>query len=250
MDAKDQSFDTMCAALSPLPLAPATRSAIERLGNVVVVPRGLPAPIPRGADSYAYILEGATKLVARIDSERQQILAFHVPGDLILLPASGAHDYSLCALTDTRLIALPAARFVAALAAEPRILQELNRRAGVALYRCREKSIILGRKTAQERVASFLLTMAERIGRYDQGAWVIELPMSRRDIADSLGLTIETVSRQFGELRECGAIATSGRSIVRLTDLGALTGRAGFAHCLVGESTDLIRINEASLGGL
>ena len=97
----------------------------------------------------------------------------------------------------------------------------------LALSRSREKAISLGRKSAQERLASFLITMAERIGKNDADACVMELPMSRRDIADSLGLTIETVSRQLSELRDAGLIETSGRSRMRLLDLDRLNARAG-----------------------
>ena len=86
---------------------------------------------------------------------------------------------------------------------------------------------MLGRKTAQERLASFLVTMADRIGMQQGGQCVLDLPMSRRDIADSLGLTIETVSRQLTVLRDLALIETSGRSIVTLADIAALEDRAG-----------------------
>ncbi|MEL6782568.1 MAG: helix-turn-helix domain-containing protein, partial [Pseudomonadota bacterium] len=71
------------------------------------------------------------------------------------------------------------------------------------------------------------VTMADRLGKAEDGECVLDLPMSRRDIGDSLGLTIETISRQFGELRDLGLLETSGRSQVRLTDLARLNAHAG-----------------------
>jgi len=98
----------------------------------------------------------------------------------------------------------------------------------LSLRRCREKTIALGRKTAGERIAVFLVGMAERIGVEQDGRLVLELPMSRRDISDSLGLTIETVSRQLSKLRDDGVIETVGRSGVILNTLESLRDRAGF----------------------
>lgn len=80
----------------------------------------------------------------------------------------------------------------------------------------------MGHKSAAARIADFLVSMAERLAGCTSGACAFVLPMSRRDIGDSLGLTIETVSRQITELREAGLVATEGRSMVRLTDVAAL----------------------------
>ena len=76
--------------------------------------------------------------------------------------------------------------------------------------------------TAQERVASFLLDLTERIAAIRNGIAVLELPMSRREIADSVGLTIETVSRQLSQLREHGILQTNGRSELVILDLDQL----------------------------
>ena len=95
------------------------------------------------------------------------------------------------------------------------------------LGRSREKTITLGQKTARERVATFLVSMAERIGSPFSNGALLDLPMSRRDIGENIGLTIETVSRQMSELRNAGLVSTSGRSQVKILDLAALKQEAG-----------------------
>ena len=85
----------------------------------------------------------------------------------------------------------------------------------------------MGHKSAGARIADFLVSMAERLANCTAGACTFPLPMSRRDIGDSLGLTIETVSRQLTELREAGLLVTVGRSIVCLCDVAALARLAG-----------------------
>ncbi len=175
---------------------------------------------------FVFVGEGATKLVAHASSGREQIVAFHFQDDLVSIPARGSHAYCLCALEDCEMLVFRADRFMTLAAGQPGILDEICKRSLVALWRCREKAIQLGRKTAQERMASFLLQVAERSGSGGESSCELHLPMSRRDIADSLGLTIETVSRQLGELKTEGLIETYGRSIVKLHDLHALKARA------------------------
>jgi CRP/FNR family transcriptional regulator, anaerobic regulatory protein len=96
-----------------------------------------------------------------------------------------------------------------------------------ALHRSRTRMMQMGHKSAAARIADFLVSMAERLSGTAQGPCAFALPMSRRDIGDSLGLTIETVSRQLTELREAGLVETEGRSKVALTDVAALARIAG-----------------------
>lgn len=178
-------------------------------------------------DHFAFIDAGATKLVAHASAGREQVVAFHFEGDLVWIPARAAHHYTLNALVRTRLVVVPSAEFLALARDDAAVTAVLFDRALLALHRSREKSVSLGRKSAQERIAAFLATMATRIGTDEGTAWAVDLPMSRRDIADSLGLTIETVSRQFTELRARGLIETSGRSHVRVCNPRGLAACAG-----------------------
>lgn len=201
--------------------------SLRELAVEIVVPRGSLAPLVQTQATLVFIADGATKLVAHASHDREQIVAFHFGGDLVAIPPDTQHAYRLVALRDSKLIAFPLRQFEDRAAAEPAILRGLLDRFQTALFRCRDKALGLGRKNAQERLTSFLLGMAERIDSVEAGRIAMDLPMSRRDIADSLGLTIETISRQFSELRTAGLIETSGRSRVFLTDLAALAERAG-----------------------
>lgn len=182
-----------------------------------------------------HIVRGSVRLVAHASQQRDQVLSFHFAGDLVLVPARGAHGYTLYALCECELLAFAADPLFELARSEPGLGHALLTRTLRAFARSREKSIALGRKTAQERVAGFLVGMAQRIGVAGGQGYLLDLPMSRRDIADSLGLTIETISRQLGELRDAGLLATSGRSVIRLLDLPGLEARAG--HLAAGALT-------------
>ena len=179
-------------------------------------------------DRLVFIARGSMKLVAHASGRRDQIVAFQFAGDLVCVPARSAHAYSLVALEPCRIEAIEYETLIDRCQGDAGIMGRLLSATRISLARCREKSIGLGRKTAPERIATFLLSMAERIGRHTEDGVELDLPMSRRDIAESLGLTIETVSRQFTLLREDGLVATTGRSGVTLCDPARLAARAGF----------------------
>lgn len=208
------------------------RALVERTGGpshatTLTALRNETAKHLDGADSLLFIDRGAAKLVAHVPGGREQIVSFHFEKDLVYLPARPVNEYSLCALADCTLLSWPVNEMLAAMRREAGAACQFIERLFVSLELSREKSVLLGRKTAQERLASFLISMASRIGSRNGDRYELILPMSRRDIADSLGLTIETVSRQLTDLREMDLIATSGRSTVILLDIPRLRGRAG-----------------------
>lgn len=200
---------------------------LRKINHSIQVARGQTAALGHWADMLVYVAAGATKLIANASGGREQIVAFHFKGDLVSVPSKARHSFELRALVDTQLLVFPAAEFVAATRHAPDLRDMLLERSLVALHRCRDKAVGLGRKSAQERLVSFLISMAERLGQSDNSECIIDLPMSRRDIGDSLGLTIETISRQFGELRDAGFVVTTGRSRVSLLNLKQLEVRAG-----------------------
>lgn len=175
-----------------------------------------------------FIASGSTKLVATGSGDREQIIGFHFAGDFLRLPRQGEHSYALIALEEARVLVFEARRFNELSKGEPGILQHLLDQSATMLDRSREKSIVLGRKNACERMASFLLSMARRIGEPQADTVSLNLPMSRREIGDSLGLTIETVSRQLTLLREAKIIETHGRHEVILRKIDELQERSGW----------------------
>ena len=201
--------------------------AAATLGTELEIARGEEVALEPTRDSIIYICSGATKLIAKASRNREQIVAFHFRGDLVPIAAPDIHVYALEALRESRVVKFPAHALLEASKTDPIFMKEMLQRSLVSLYRCRDKALALGRKTAQERLASFLVAMAERIGTPSKGICDLELPMSRGDIADSLGLTIETISRQFSELRCAGLIETDGRFHVTLLDPAALAQRSG-----------------------
>jgi len=221
---------TQAASLAQFRTGVAARpvlSGCAAFGHSLHLGAGKVAPLPRGESALVHIVSGAAKLVAHAAAERNQVTAFNFAGDLVMVPGSGPHAYELHTLVPSELIVFPYKALRNAVADDPAILARLLDNCDAALGRCREKALMIGRKTASERLAGFLVMMAARIGVPHGDRILLDLPMSRRDIGDSLGLTIETISRQFSLLRQARQIATEGRSKVLLLDFHGLQERAG-----------------------
>jgi len=178
-------------------------------------------------DHFVYVAKGAAKLVAYLSASREQIVAFGFPGEIIHVPGGGQRNFSLIALEPSELLVIPANSLLAASGQDCALLRLAIEQTMLALGRSRKNAIMLGTRSARERLAGFLLDMFERGSRPDDPPETIHLPMSRNEIADSLGLTIETVSRQFSEMRNLGLIETSGRSLVTILDWEGLAHAGG-----------------------
>jgi CRP-like cAMP-binding protein len=165
------------------------------------------------------ILAGCVRTVRLMEDGRRQVGEFLMAGDLLGFDALGIFDFAAEAVTDVVLRRYPR-RMVDALAennvALTRRLRDIT---AVNLRIAQTRLMLLGRKTATERIASFLLEMVERLPGTDPN--FLELPMGRADVADHLGLTIETVCRVLAHLRREGTI-TIDRSSVRVGDTDAL----------------------------
>ncbi len=196
-------------------------------------------PDPR-EDRLVFIAEGCAKLVAPSGQNApvNQVLAFHFAGDLVSVQRQcdgvPRGNFRLIALTPCEVVIFPADRFLDIAQGDPAVLRSVLTRSLQALHRSRTRMMQMGHKSAGARIADFLVSMAERLTGCTAGACAFALPMSRRDIGDSLGLTIETVSRQLTELREAGLVATEGRSKVCLPDVAALARLAGRRASLAG----------------
>ncbi len=221
-------FDRFSAALLPAETPDATILRFRSIARAIRLDSHGHAEFDPKAEQLAFVCVGSAKLVARASGGREQVVSFHFAGELACVPGGALHAYSIEALTPCELLAFPVGEFLDLARSEPAILSEVCDRVMVALHRASEKSVALGRKTAQERVCSFLVGMTERIGVRQGNGFAMRLPMSRRDIADALGLTNETISRQFAELRMSGIIETSGRSLVTVPDIGSLRDLGGY----------------------
>ncbi|MGZ8282117.1 MAG: cyclic nucleotide-binding domain-containing protein [Allosphingosinicella sp.] len=149
------------------------------------------------------VTRGTVKLYKLLPDGRRQVTGFMFPGDFLGISLDEEHAVSAEALEDVQLCGFPRSRFGEFVEAHPQMERQLYCRAAHELGAATEQMVLLGRKTALERLATFfvqLLDRAERDGGGEAGSF--DLPMSRSDIADYLGLTKETVSRVLGQLRD------------------------------------------------
>ena len=168
------------------------------------------------------ISRGAVSLSKTLPDGRRQITGFLQAGDFIGLSHGEVCSHTAEALTTVKVCRFPRERFERYLAEHPPVEHRLLHMASTELAAAQEQMLLLGRKTAIERVASFLLRQSARAHAIDQAANPVELPMSRSEIADYLGLTIETVSRTITRLRRCGAIELRGTYTVFIKSEEAL----------------------------
>jgi CRP/FNR family transcriptional regulator, nitrogen fixation regulation protein len=166
---------------------------------------------------YFYkVLSGTVRTCkVRIDG-RRQIGGFYLPGDVLGVEVGPEHSFSAEAVTDCQMLLINRRRVMARAVREAAVAGELWRLIGHELGRVQDHILLLI-KSAEERVASFLLEMA---GPASEGN-TIDLPMTRQDIGEYLGLTIETVSRTLAHLEAIAAIEVHSRQIM-LRDYSAL----------------------------
>lgn len=168
---------------------------------------------------YVYkIVSGAVRTYNVLDDGRRQIGAFYLSGDIFGLELAGEHTSSAEAITDCKILVVKRSTLVSLAGRDNEVARELWEMTAVELQRA-QAHIMLLIKTAQERVAGFLLEMAKR----SASGRDVELPMSRQDIADYLGLTIETVSRTLTQLEKVAAINIPTSRRITLRNPVALT---------------------------
>jgi CRP/FNR family transcriptional regulator len=210
------------AVCASLPAEP--RAAFARLGRHRSIRAGQTL-IWEGEepDLVANVIDGVLKLSTSTGDGREQIVGIAYPSDFIGNPFGGPSRYSVGALTDARICLFTRWQFDDFVRDHPANGEELLRRTLGELDRARGFMLLLGRMTAEERVASLLVEMASRLAG-DQARF--ELPIGRQDMADLLGLTIETVSRQVTRLRAAAIIAIDGRRGLTVRDARALAALA------------------------
>lgn len=178
------------------------------------------------APVVANVIEGVVKLTVSSADGREQIVGLMFASDFIGRPFGAESPFNATALTDAYVCVFPRTSFDQFAGEHPHLQQKLLHRTLDELDRARRWMLLLGRKSAEAKMASFVLEMSDRLvpaGCVSFGpAEIFELPFGRQQIADILGLTIETVSRQLTRMRADGLIDLPSRREIRVLDRAAL----------------------------
>lgn len=200
-------------------------TAFVSLGSTIEM-MGAHMPFARNAEIYGEnepadylykVVNGAVRTYKVLNDGRRQIGSFYLPGDIFGLEVGDEHTFSAEAIVDCKVLVIKRSALVSLIGRDSSIARQLWTVAATELQRAQDHLMLLI-KSAQERVAGFLIEMSTR----NLGANEVDLPMSRQDIADYLGLTIETVSRTLSQLENCGTIAVPSARRIVLRSRGAL----------------------------
>ena len=172
------------------------------------------------AGFFYKVVSGAVRTYKLLGDGRRQIDAFHLSGDIFGLESGEEHRFSAEAVGDATIVAYRRCSLESVAAGEGPLARQIVGAMMRALERAQDHMLLLGRKSAIEKIATFLLDIGERVSEDDAS---VDLPMSRMDIADHLGLTIETVSRSLTQLERQGVIGLPAqRRTIVLRDKPAL----------------------------
>jgi CRP/FNR family nitrogen fixation transcriptional regulator len=164
---------------------------------------------------YAYqVVRGAVRSYKMLSDGRRQISAFHLPGNVFGLTSGAEHRMSAEAVVGTTVRIVKRRALDAASRTDPSLACALWTAAAEDLRHAEDHMVLLGRKSALEKLATFLLEMDRRLAK----SGFVVLPMPRRDIADYIGVTIETVSRTVTQLTDEGALELAGARNIKLVD--------------------------------
>jgi len=209
-------------ARPPVQTTPISAHALP--GSIDLI--GAPMPFGRNAEIYGEnepadyiykVISGTVRTYKVLSDGRRQIGGFYLPGDMFGFESGDMHTFSAEAITPAKVLVIRRSAVSALAERDLSVARQLLVMTGHELAHAQNHLMLLV-KTAQERVAGFLLEMAERA----QGRNEVELPMTRQDIADYLGLTIETVSRTLTQLENSAAIELSTSRRIVLRNRGAL----------------------------
>jgi CRP-like cAMP-binding protein len=208
------------AAQRQLPAAShALTGQIELMGATMPFTRNAEIYGENERAEYLYkLLSGSVRTYKVLNDGRRQIGAFYLPGDLFGLEVGENHTLSAEAIIDCKVLVIKRSSLIGLAMRDPEIARKLWTTTACELQRAQDHIMLLI-KTARERVAGFLLEMSAR----SAAATEVDLPMSRQDIADYLGLTIETVSRTLTQLENAATIAVPASRRIVLRNRGALS---------------------------
>ncbi|MEQ1576970.1 MAG: Crp/Fnr family transcriptional regulator [Hyphomicrobium sp.] len=210
----------ICAGLQSEELSGLNQIARHRrlkAGQKIISDQDLP-------DYFAIVLSGSAKLTKVLPDGRQQIVGLLFPSDFVGWPFESHGSSHAEAATDMQLCSFPAAAFERLVKQHSGIQHQLFRNAFTQIEAAQDWMLLLGRMTAREKVANLFVMIARRSRGLDScefdssGRERFDLPLSRSDTADFLGLTLETVSRQFRALKSEGIIRLDGTRTVTILD--------------------------------
>jgi CRP/FNR family transcriptional regulator len=176
-----------------------------------------------------YVVRSGAFKTFTVDGEGEsQVLGFHLPGEIMGLDAiaAGSHQCSAEALEHSSACEVPYEKIETVARELPGLQQQLMRVISREVQQDQRHLVMIGRRVALERLAIFLHSLSQRLARVRRDPHEFVLPMSRRDLANYLGLVIETVSRLFSRLAEMGVIAVD-RKTIRILDPAKLREIAG-----------------------
>jgi CRP-like cAMP-binding protein len=203
----------------------AISSASQAAGSIEIM--GAVMPYARNSEIYGEdepaeylykVISGAVRTYKVLADGRRQVGGFYLAGDFFGLETGNNHSFSAEAIADAKILVVKRSALVARAERDNEVARQLWTMTGDELRRVQDHILLLI-KTAKERVVGFLLEMAQRVPGSNQ----VELPMSRQDIADYLGLTIETISRTLTDLENAAAIELPTARRIVLRNRGALS---------------------------
>ncbi len=170
------------------------------------------------AEAYYVVMDGSLKLYKLLADGRRQVTGFLFKGDFVGLTFNSGHAFTAEALEGAQLCQMPKEKFELFLSDSQPLSRKLLQVATAGIVSSQEQMLLLGRKTAQERLASFLVWMSARAEERGDDRSRLLVPMSRTDMGDYLGLTVETVSRSMTKLKTKGVISLSDRGVIEILD--------------------------------
>lgn len=216
----------VCGALTPEQLL-----KMSKLTNRTTVADDTPLFHADQADAqYSNITHGVVKLTKLMSDGRQQIVGLQFAPDFLGRPFRREMGVDAVSASSVSLCSFPKSALEALIKESPNLEHKLHEQALRELDEAREMMLMLGRKTAVEKIASFLLLIIRYMdpeNKPDDGNTTFELPLKRSDIADFLGLTIETVSRQLTRLRKAGVIEITNNRSIHVPDMERLIRASG-----------------------
>lgn len=201
--------------------------ALEQATTSFAVDNG--ATLARAGEDRLHVFtvtEGALRLVRTLADGRRLVSGFVLPGDYIGLSGSDCYRYDVEAIADSRVCRVGIGQMRELRLRYPHLERKLLQRACQELDSAQDSALALARMQPPEKLADFLLRLAEREARHSPIGNRVQLPMGRGDIADHLGLTMETVSRTFTKLRQSGLIALPHLNVVEILDRPGLEALA------------------------